>query len=72
MSDDKYLKTKGQQQNWTFEKNGILSHKGGTKTEKRYRLGPSFRRRTITNPYFLTKGNQKINLPNTVQEQIEN
>ena len=49
----------------------FLSHKGGTKTEKRYRLGLPLRRRTITNPYFLTKGNQKIDLPNTVQEQIE-
>ena len=49
----------------------FLSHKGGTKTEKRYRLGLPFRCRTITNPYFLTKENQKIELPNTVQEQIE-
>ena len=50
----------------------FLSHKGGRKTEKRYQLGLAFRRRSITNPYFLTKGNQKLDLPNNVQEQIEN
>ena len=50
----------------------FLSHKGGRKTEKRYQLGLPFRRRTITNPCFLTKGNQKLDLPNNVQEQIEN